>query len=261
MGKKFIIMLVCLMVLAGAFYLLQGLELTSDEEYEISKIIDGDTIKLSNGEKVRLIGINAPETGQPYAEESKEKLVQLIGNSLVKLKKDVDKNDQYGRWLRYIYVDETFVNLEMVKQGCAIAYSVSPNLKYSEDFENAEQEALNNGIGMWAPSSFEISISCLNADAEGDDTDNLNGEYVVLDNLGTTPLDLTSWRLYDEANNEFVFPSFHLVNESTVTIFTGSGADTDEELYWGSSKPVWNNDGDSLYIRDADGLFVNCYRY
>lgn len=261
MNKKIIIMLALLMILAGTFYMLEGLDLTSDEEYEVSQIIDGDTVKLINGEKVRLIGINAPETGQPYAEESKEKLDQLIGNAIIKLKRDVDKKDRYGRWLRYVYVGETFVNLEMVNQGYATAYSISPNLKYSDDFENAEQEALDNEIGMWTPSSFEISITSLNADAKGDDADNLNGEYVVLENLGTMPLNLTGWRLYDEANNEYVFPNFHLVNGSTVTIFTGSGTDNYEELYWCSSKPVWNNDGDSLYIRDAEGFFVVHHRY
>ncbi|UCE38120.1 MAG: thermonuclease family protein [Thermoplasmata archaeon] len=255
-----IIGIIAILVLAG-YFIMRDFSPSSDETFDVSEIIDGDTIRLSNDKRVRLIGINAPEKDQPYYDDATEKLKELIGDGPVKLKKDVDDEDQYGRWLRYIYVNKTFVNLEMVKEGCAIAYEFQPNVKYSEEFKEAEGEAREAGIGIWVPSSFSITISILNADAEGDDTKNLNDEYVVFANEGTTSLNMTHWLVLDQANNHYRFQEFELEAGSFVTLHSGSGVDTEVDIYWASPKPIWNNDGDTLYLRDAEDLFVTHYSY
>lgn len=255
------VIFVLAILMVGLFFILKELAPTSNGTFEVSQIIDGDTIRLSTGEKVRLIGINTPERDQPYYSEATEKLSQLIGNKRVTLKKDVTNKDQYGRLLRYVYVNETFVNLEMVRQGYAISYSYPPNTKHLDEFEAAEQEARDTQIGIWTPSTFTLSVSELHFDAEGDDTENLNDEYVVFENGGNASLNMTGWTVQDEANNFYVFPAFILGNASSVTLHIGSGVDTATQLYWGNDRPIWNNDGDSLYLRDAEGFLVAYYNY
>ncbi len=261
MNKKILVVFALAILVAGSLLVFMEFAPTSNETFEVSQIIDGDTIRLSTGEKVRLIGINSPERDQPYYAEATQKLSELIGDNQVTLKKDVTDKDQYGRLLRYIYVNDSFVNLEMVKQGYAISYPFPPNTKHVDEFEDAEEEARNSQIGIWAPSPFTLTVSSMHADAEGDDSANLNDEYVVFENDGNSTIIMTSWTVQDEANNFYIFPELDFTNGSTLTLFTGSGTDTATQLYWGNDKPIWNNDGDSLYLRDADGLLVTYYSY
>jgi micrococcal nuclease len=261
MKKGILILIAVFALLAASYFVYTGFPPSDSEEFEVAQIIDGDTIKLESGQKVRLIGINTPESGHPYYEEATEKLKTLIGNSKVTLKKDVENKDQYGRLLRYIYVNDTFVNLEIVKAGLATAYEFEPNVKHSREFEEAESQARTEQIGIWAPSSYTLLITHLNYDAEGNDNDNLNGEYIVFTNEGNSTLDLTGWLVLDESNNEYFFPNFSLGNGSSVTLYIGSGTDTQIELYWSSTKSIWNNDGDELYLRDSQGYLVAYYSY
>jgi len=96
----------------------------------VIRIIDGDTFELSTGEKVRLICIDTPETGEPGAQEATDFLTELILNKEVRLEKDISETDRYGRLLRYVWVNvsleggseseqEVFVNRELVKEGYA----------------------------------------------------------------------------------------------------------------------------------------------
>lgn len=261
MDRKIFVVIIFVLIAVAAFFMYQELEPSSKETYEVSQIIDGDTIRLSNGEKVRLIGINAPEQGQPYYEAATQKLEELMGDEQVTLEKDVDDKDQYGRLLRYVYVNETFVNVEMVRQGFAISYPFSPNTKYTDKFEEAQEEARISQMGIWSPSELSGIVINMHADAEGDDSENLNDEYVIFENSGSSSLNMTGWTVQDEANNFYIFSTFFLGNGHSITLYSGSGADTLTEVYWDSSKPIWNNDGDSLYLRDAEGFLMTYYSY
>jgi competence protein ComEC len=111
-----------------------------------------------------------------------------------------------------------------------------------------------------------ISISQLNSDAEGNDCDNLNGEYVVINNSCSHPCNLTGWTVKDNSSrNSYLFPSFFLQNNSLASLYTGCGTDTATQLYWCSSgyacNAVWNNDGDTLYMIDSQGSSVLNYSY
>jgi micrococcal nuclease len=117
----------------------------------VTYVVDGDTIELENKTRVRLIGIDTPERGEPYFAESWEKLKEFVLNKQVRLEKDVSERDRYGRLLRYVFVGDTFVNLEMVRQGYAHVYTVPPDVKYQEQLLNAEQEARNAKVGLWKP--------------------------------------------------------------------------------------------------------------
>ncbi len=261
MKKGILVLIVLIALMAGAYLLMIGFPPSESEEFAVEQVIDGDTIRLGSGEKVRLIGINTPESGHPYYNEATEKLEDLIGDSMVTLRKDKEDKDQYGRLLRYVYVNDTFVNLELVRSGMATSYEFEPNTKYTSDFDAAETQARNAKIGIWTPSTHSVTISQMTYDAPGNDNDNLNGEFITFSNEGNTTVDMTGWLVLDESNNDYFFPSLTLANASSVTLYIGSGTDTESELYWGSSKSIWNNDGDELFLRDSQGLLVVYYRY
>lgn len=124
----------------------------NDEENEIgyvSRVIDGDTVELENEERVRLIGIDTPERGEYYFEEATERLRELVEGEEVILENDVENRDRYDRLLRYIYFDDLFINLILVEEGFARAYPYDPNLRYEDEFAEAEERARENGLGIW----------------------------------------------------------------------------------------------------------------
>ena len=117
-------------------------------------IIDGDTFRLSNGETVRLIGIDAPELSQPGGEESREYLAHLILNKGVTLEKGYEDRDKYSRLLRFVYIGNTCVNEEMIRQGYAEArYSTGDPIR--EYYIQLEIEAETAKAGLWSANIFQ----------------------------------------------------------------------------------------------------------
>ncbi len=236
-------------------------------EITVSSVSDGDTIKLSSGETVRLIGINTPESGYFCSTEATDKLKDFVLGEEVTLEQDVDDKDQYGRLLRYVHVDDTFVNLEMVRLGLAHKYEYGSNTKYSLQFEQAENEAKQNEGCLWKSSQEDyvqdhcIHITDFHSNADGDDNYNLNDEYVTFGNKCSYSIDMNDWTVKDEtASHIYTFPSFIFHGKAAFTLYTGTGADTDSALYWGRTSgnyaSIWNNGGDTLFLRDSNGYLV-----
>ncbi|MDP3997654.1 MAG: thermonuclease family protein [bacterium] len=131
----------------------------------VKRVIDGDTIELETGQKVRYIGIDTPETVHPdkpvqcFGKEASAKNTSLVAGKRVRLEKDVSETDRYGRLLRYVYVGDTFVNDYLVRQGYANSSSYPPDVKYQEQFKQAEQEARVNKRGLWGSACSDGSGS------------------------------------------------------------------------------------------------------
>jgi len=114
--------------------------------------------------------------------------------------------------------------------------------------------------GTTAPSA--LAVATVHADAAGDDRENLNDEYVVFENTGDAELDLSGWTVADEAGHEYTFPDgTTLAPGETLTLYTGSGADSASEYYWGSGSPIWNNGGDTVFVRNSQGELVTEVTY
>ncbi len=246
--------------------------ITGNTTYEVAEIIDGDTFILQNKNRVRLLGINTPETDNFFYYEARDMLVLLLADMHVMLEKDISDVDGYGRLLRYAYSNRVFINLEMVKRGFANTYTVGPDVRYAELFLAAERFARENELGLWKLSDmcsnvhpdteFEGPIEvCLNFDAYGDDRKNLNGEYLTLTNLGDEDLNLAGWTVKDSGTNIYDFKRYILKKNSRIILFSGSGDDILDTFFWNSASPVWNNDHDRVYIRDKNGLLIGYLEY
>ena len=124
-------------------------------------VVDGDTVELrikKRREIVRLIGIDTPETVHPskpvecYGPEASAFLSDLLPpGSVVRITRDVEARDYYGRLLLYLHraSDNVFVNLHLVETGHALPYPFEPNTRYSAQFTAAARTAHQNGSGLW----------------------------------------------------------------------------------------------------------------
>ncbi len=136
------------------FLLLLTLGCTSPPDTAlVIQVIDGDTIIVEGGYRVRYIGIDTPEIHpelEAYGREAWQANRQLVEGKEVRLERDVSETDKYGRLLRYVFVDGVFVNAELVREGLAYAKAYPPDTKYQDYLEKLEAEARQVGRGMWA---------------------------------------------------------------------------------------------------------------
>ncbi|MBZ0297905.1 MAG: thermonuclease family protein [Anaerolineae bacterium] len=120
------------------------------ESGTVTRVIDGDTIDVSiNGQtyRVRYVGVNTPERDEVCYQDATNANRVLIEGQVVQLVKDVSETDRYDRLLRYVYVGDTFVNAELVRQGFAEVVSYPPDTAQFENFRTLEIEATNAGRG------------------------------------------------------------------------------------------------------------------
>jgi micrococcal nuclease len=123
------------------------------ETAKVIQVIDGDTITVEGGYRVRYIGIDTPEVHpvpEAYGTEAWQVNRQLVEGKEVRLERDVSETDKYGRLLRYVYVDDVLVNAELVRLGLAEAKAYPPDIKYQDFLEEMESEARKAGRGIWA---------------------------------------------------------------------------------------------------------------
>lgn len=137
--------------------------LNSFFEVRVTSVIDGDTIEIEGGKKVRYIGIDTPETKHPtkgvqcYGLEASQKNMELVDGKLIRMQKDVSETDRYGRLLRYVWlVNENatdsaglFVNDYLVREGYAVASTFPPDVMYSRQFIEAARVAREGNKGLW----------------------------------------------------------------------------------------------------------------
>jgi len=130
----------------------------SNQLHKVVRIIDGDTFEIEGGQKVRMIGIDTPESVHPdklknteFGEAASNYTKKLLEGKNVSLVKDVSETDKYGRLLRYVYLEDgTFVNELLVREGYAKVATYPPDVKYAEVFIAAERYARENSKGLWA---------------------------------------------------------------------------------------------------------------
>ncbi len=236
----------------------------SSEEVVISRVIDGDTVTDARGLNIRLLGINAPEKNQPNFTLAKQTLENLVLNKKLKLLLDVEKFDQYGRVLGYLYDGNVFINSELLKKGVAVLETVPPNVSHSEEFISAQTQARKDCVGMWKDlcnSSACIQISSIHSETNG----KLNNQYVAFKNTCNSSHNLSGYLVKDSsASNSYTFKSVNIGGKSDIKLFSGCGTDSANSLYWQCperSNGVWNKAGDHAFLYDNTGKLISDLSY
>lgn len=238
----------------------------------VVEVIDGDTIdvRLPDGstDRVRLLGINAPEDGECFSTEAAVELERLaLGEEAVLVVDETDR-DQYDRLLRYVEVGGGDMGAALVGGGFAVVRVSKPDVAREAELRRLEDEARQAERGLWSPSACgppsdqagRLEIVGLRLDAEGDDAKNLNDEWVEVQNTGDSAVDLTGWVVRDESSSHrFSFPQgFRLAPGATVRIRSGCGTASATELFWCTSgSAIWNNGGDTAFLLDPAGNIVD----
>jgi len=123
------------------------------QEAVVYRAIDGDTVELVNGQKVRYIGIDSPEIENKtecFGQQAKTANANYVEGKTVKLEKDVSETDEYGRLLRYVYVGNLLINEELIKGGYAKVATFPPDVKYLSRFKGMEKQAKDMKLGLWS---------------------------------------------------------------------------------------------------------------
>ena len=208
----------------------------------ITNIVDGDTIDVfinNITRRVRLLGINTPEKGERGFEEATNFLKQFENKTIV-LERTIEDKDKYERLLRYIIYKNRLLNEEILKKGLAHFYSYNKD-KYDNNLLEAEEWARNNELGIWEKSK-DMCSNCINLF----ELEEIEPEFIVLENKCNFECNLSSWIVKDDA-------SFKL--KLNFSILTSSQYQID------ILGRVFNDAGDSFYLRDEKGLLVEFYRY
>jgi micrococcal nuclease len=186
-----------------------------------------------------------------------------------------DRRGSYGRLLVYLSLssssgDRSF-NYRLIERGYARLYDT--DFSRRDEFVAAERRARDEGTGAWGfagasqvtatealadgGQSVPLELVRIHADAAGNDNENLNDEYLVFENTGTETLDLSGWTIADEAGHTYTIPEgVTLAPGEQLTLFSGSGTNTQTELFWGADGALWNNGGDTVIVSTATGTVV-----
>lgn len=239
----------------------------------VTRVSDGDSVRADSSEgdlEIRLLGINAPEQDECFGSEAQGELERLLDGADVRIVPWPPEIDDFGRELGFLMADGVFVNLSLVETGHVVARAQSDH-GFDQEFEEAEQRASAAGVGLWArdacgtPTDAELVIVEVFENAPGDDRENPNGEFVVIENVGDTTADLDGWAIRDESTrHRHLFSPLDVAPGEQVLLRTGCGDDdlgSDPiEVFWCDPEPpVWNNGGDTAFLLDPNGGIADSF--
>ncbi|MGH7961137.1 MAG: thermonuclease family protein [Candidatus Binatia bacterium] len=230
----------------------------------VSAVLDGDTIVLTDGTRVRYLGINTPERGQPFYEEAKRYNERLVFGKEVRLETGKQERDGYGRVLAYVYAGNVMVNARVIAEGWAHVFVTEPFDRQTEWLQ-LQKDARAQQKGMWRSGGVPgpLKITTVKADAPGDDRRNPNGEYIRVCNVHDKPVELQGFTIRDAGRHRYVFPGGTLQPGYTVFLHSGRGRERASRgaltFYWGAG-PVWNNDKDMASLFHPDGRLIDAFQ-
>lgn len=130
-----------------------GFDKKPEDRFIISKVIDGDTVELMGGNRLRLLSLDTPEKGNLYHDDAKEFLSNLTLGKTAKIEFADTRRDRYGRLLGYLYVDSIFINKIIIENGLGYLYLFKDNeldRKQIKQLLVAQQNAIDKKIGIWS---------------------------------------------------------------------------------------------------------------
>jgi micrococcal nuclease len=153
-----LVALAAIAALGGGALLQRGQGAGGSEQSRVQRVVDGDTIVLASGERVRYIGVDTPESVKPgtpvqcFAKAAGRANERLVAGEPVRLRFDAERRDRYGRLLAYVYRDRDglFVNAELVRRGYATTLTIPPNVAHAGEFRRLARSARREGRGLWS---------------------------------------------------------------------------------------------------------------
>jgi len=234
--QKQSLVLVILFVISGLFYYYMTEPVITREEVTVTNIVDGDTVDLGSGVRVRLKGINTPEKGKPYFEQAKDFLQNQVLNKTIELESfEIDK---YGRTLGYIFFNNQNINEKILEEGLANLYYYGKDEHYN-DLAAAEEFARKNQRGIWKKSPNEACLELIQLKFKEEPKRCTNDELLKIKNRCDEDLQVI---IKDDATHMYE----ETINANSVFVKQFSC--------------IFNNAGDSLYVSDDEGLLL-FYRY
>ncbi len=156
-------------------------------EYDVVRVVDGDTLVINyegTDEKVRLIGVDTPESVHPdkekntaFGDEVSEYATSQLSGKSVGIEFDVSERDQYGRLLAYVYLGDKMFNKTLLELGYASVATFPPNVKYVDEFTEVQKTARENGVGMWADGFSDSAPADNSSNSASDTQTNSPGTY------------------------------------------------------------------------------------
>ena len=226
----------------------------------VREVIDGDTIVLRDGRKVRYLGINAPEHGQPYAREATNLNRRLVSGLPVRLEFVQVRADRHGRLLAYVYAtkcevrgakcgQEILVNEQLLAEGLAHVFFMPPNTRFAERLLQVQEKAHTARRGMWKAVRGPLKITRIEPKGNAEGRKEALGEFVRIANVSDQSLDVSGYSIVDRDGHRYEFPSAQLRPGYVLTLVTGEGQDRRDHagpvtLYWNRRAGVWNDRGD-----------------
>lgn len=232
----------------------------------VTSVYDGDTMTLSTGDRVRLKWVNTPELKPPeaYAVEAREATKAFVSGKVIELRYGPTTRDGYGRLVAGVFVEGKSLSEHLLELGLGHLFVIPPDETDLAPLIAAQERARKARRGLWSTPGFQgvLHITSFHANADGDDRENVNGEYLRVANISADTVDLAGFRIADISGNSWEFPKLLLPPGNTVKVHSGMGAlqaDPNEQLaiFLGSASPIWNNKEDRATIYDRFGRAVD----
>ncbi|MCM3784958.1 stalk domain-containing protein [Neobacillus mesonae] len=245
----------------------------SMQKAKVTRVVDGDTIEvtLNDGsvEKVRLIGIDTPESVHPDADRNTSEGVvvsdytksQLL-NKTVLLEFDAGERDTYGRLLAYVYLNGNMYNAKLAEEGYATQMTYQPNVRWVDLFTALVANARSNNRGLWA---YDGEVGSAVKGTTGklviEKVDYAN-EIVTIKNKDSKTINLTGWKLVSVKGNQvYNFPDgYTLAPGKTVYVTSGKNAkEAAGYLKWTTANVHNNDENDPAKLYDMNGKLISSY--
>jgi endonuclease YncB( thermonuclease family) len=247
--------------------LLLSLAHAGTDSATITTVIDGDTYILGSGEQLQLRGAATPAPGEDYGIEAREWVRGLVAEGEVILAYRSQPRDASGRLIASVRTMEGDLAISLLEHGFAYITILPPDSLDLTMLLTAQAAARASGRGIWATERFsgDLHIAEFVANAEGDDRQNVNGEYLRICNTAVRPVDLAGYTLRDIGGNTWTLPPLVMPVGHTVLVRSGVGinqTDPGEQLvvYLGSDRPIWNNTADQATLTDRGGRVVDAVK-
>ena len=237
-----------------------------EETVHVKKVLDGDTVELSDGRRVRYLGINTPEWQEPFSLKSKRLNKSLVEGRTVMLEFDKRRTDGYKRLLAYVFVDGVMVNEKILEEGLAHAFFFPPNLKYNDRFLDVQKKAKTERKGMWAKYDESVKLKITQLKPAEYMKGRWKSAYIRVVNLSVERVNLKGYTLSNGSGKHYVFPDFNLEPGFTAVISDEKGNDGYSyngqlRLHWRDLSTVWKKKQGRAILTNPYNKVIGIYRY